>query len=368
MPKVKLTDRFVATRKATGAQTEYFDETTTGLALRITPRVKAWTYHYTIDGKRARAPLGIYPGVSLSGARTRALEAKASLAEGRKPSFDSPDATSLKGIAEEWKARKGDLRTLDARWRALERHVFPDLGARPVRDIRRSEIVRLLDDIEDSAGTEMADAIVGFLSALFNWHAARDDDFVNPIIRGMRRSKGNGRQRILTDAEIKAVWNAAEGPYGRYVRFLLLTAVRRREASKAEWAEVTDSVWTVPAARMKQGLDHVVPLSALALAEMKPNNHQWIFTVSGDRGLTNFAVYKTNLDKASGVKDWRLHDLRRTARSLLGRAGVPAEIAERCLAHVPGGVQGRYDRYEYLPEKRDALERLAKLIGEVVRG
>jgi integrase len=366
--KVKLTDRFVDRQKATGPQTEYFDEATTGLALRITPRVKAWTYHFSLAGKRHRAPLGNYPSVSLAAARTKALEAKAALETGVDPRQATSEAGTLKAIAEEWKRRKGDLRTLDARWRALDRHVFPALGQRPIREIRRSEIVRLLDDIEDNAGTEMADAILGFLSALFNWHAARDDDFVNPIIRGMRRSKGNGRQRILTDAEIKAVWNACEGPYGRYVRFLLLTAVRRKEASKAEWSEVIDGDWTVPAARMKQGLDHLVPLSGAAKAEMKPNNHQWIFTVSGDRGLTNFAVYKSNLDKASGVKDWRLHDLRRTARSLLGRAGVPAEIAERCLAHVPGGVQGRYDRYAYLPEKRDALAKLAKLIGEIVRG
>jgi integrase len=144
---------------------------------------------------------------------------------------------------------------------------------------------------------------------------------------------------------------------------LLLTAVRRIEGAKASWSEVVVDVWTVPAERMKGKLDHVVPLSLLALEAMGKRNGKFIFTIADEREITNFDVYKTKLDKASGVKGWRLHDLRRTARSLLSRAGVPSEIAERCLAHLPGGVQGRYDRYEYLAEKRDALERLAALIG-----
>jgi integrase len=364
--KVKLTDRFVDRVKATGPQTEYFDEGLTGLALRVTPKVKAWTYHYSIGGKRQRAPLGSYPGVSLAGARTKAIEAQAIVEDGHDPRTQSAD--SLKAVAEEWKKRNEGLRTLNRRWKSLERLVFPTLGARPIRDIRRSEIVRLLDDIEDNRGPDMADATLGFLSSLFNWHAARDDDFVNPIIRGMRRSNGDARSRILTDDEVRKVWQACDGPYGRYIRFLLLTAVRRGEAAKAQWSEVVDGVWTVPAGRMKNKLDHVVPLSEAAVAAMRPKAGKFVFTTSDERGITNFAVYKSQLDKVSGVSGWRIHDLRRTARSLLGRAGVAPDIAERCLAHKIGGVRGIYDRYEYLAEKRDALAKLAKLIGEIVNG
>ena len=93
-----------------------------------------------------------------------------------------------------------------------------------------------------------------------------------------------------------------------------------------------------------------------------------MFTVTGKRPFNDFDDYKRELDKASGVKGWTLHDLRRTARSLMSRAGVSPDIAERCLAHTIPGVRGVYDRYEYLDEKREALGRLARLVGEIVNG
>ena len=368
MPRYKLNDRFVARQKATGRQTEYFDETIRGLALRVTPTVKAWTFHYTLAGKRARAPLGNYPAVSLAAARTRALEAKAAIEDGLDPRHTAkPD--SLQSVFEEWERREGSaLRTIDHRRKAMERLVWPTLGARPIRDIRRSEIVRLLDTVEDERGSQMAEGVLAFLSKLFNWHAARDDDFISPVIRGMGRSKAEARDRILTDDEIRKVWLACEGVYGRYIKFLLLTAVRRNEAAKAEWSEVTNSTWIVPAARMKGKLDHVVPLSPAAIEAMGDRSEGYVFTVTGKRPFNDFDDYKRELDKASGVKGWTLHDLRRTARSLMSRAGVSPDIAERCLAHTIPGVRGVYDRYEYLDEKREALGRLARLVGEIVNG
>ncbi len=365
--KVKLTDRFVSTIKANGPQTEYFDEGLSGLALRVTPRVKAWTYHFSLNGKRQRCPLGSYPATSLAGARTKALEAQALVEDGRDPRNSGAD--TLQSVAEEWKRREGDsLRTISKRWRHLERMVFPVLGQRPIRDIRRSDLVGLLDDIEDNSGAEMADAILAFLSSLFNWYAARDDDFTNPVIRGMRRSHGNARHRILTDAEIKAIWNVDSGEvFHRFIKFLLLTGVRRGEAAQAEWSEVVDGVWTVPEIRMKNKLDHVVPLSPMVAEVIGEPRGRFVFTTDDERGITNFAVYKTQLDEAAGVTGWRIHDCRRTARSLLSRAGVPDEVAERCLAHLPGGVIGIYNRYAYLKEKRDALAKLAALVGEIVK-
>jgi integrase len=214
----------------------------------------------------------------------------------------------------------------------------------------------------------MAEGVLAFLSKLFNWHAARDDDFISPVIRGMGRSKAEARDRILTDDEIRKVWLACEGVYGRYIKFLLLTAVRRNEAAKAEWSEVTNSTWIVPAARMKGKLDHVVPLSPAAIEAMGDRSEGYVFTVTGKRPFNDFDDYKRELDKASGVKGWTLHDLRRTARSLMSRAGVSPDIAERCLAHTIPGVRGVYDRYEYLDEKREALGRLARLVGEIVNG
>jgi integrase len=167
------------------------------------------------------------------------------------------------------------------------------------------------------------------------------------------------------------VWRSAEafpGPYGALVRFLLLTATRRAEAACMVRGELSGNDWIIPAIRMKAKLEHVVPLSkaAKAIIDGIPVLGFCMFTLDGRRPATNFAAYKSALDRASGVTGWRLHDLRRTARSLMSRAGVAPDIAERCLAHTIGGVRGTYDRYAYRDEKTRAFEALAALIERIV--
>src|SRR5262249_14942999 len=156
---------------------------------------------------------------------------------------------------------------------------------------------------------------------LFNWHAARSDDFRNPIVRGMREPATRARSRILSDEELRAVWSAtgaAPGSFSSLVRFTLLTATRRNEAAHATWNEISGDVWMIPAQRYKTGKDMLVPLSKAAsavLAELpRMRNGEFIFSHDGRRPISSFSRSKRALDKASGVKDWRLHDLRRTAR------------------------------------------------------
>ena len=190
-----------------------------------------------------------------------------------------PDApSSLSAIFSDYMTREGSaLRTADERRAVFDRHIIPAFGARPISEIRRSEIVALLDRIEDRSGPRAAHTVLAYLSKLFNWHAARDDEFRSPIVRGMARTTASERDRILTDAELRAIWATAEGvgarsaPFGRYIRFLLLTATRRNEAADARWSEIADGVWTIPAARYKTAVDHVVPLSKAAMAIIAPS-------------------------------------------------------------------------------------------------
>jgi integrase len=372
--RVHLTDRFCATAKADG-QVDYFDDTVSGLAFRVSVRAKTWTLHYSrLGGKRSRLTLGRYPMLSLAGARSKALEAKASLAEGRDP--QPPLANSLRVVVDEYFRREGPkLRSMVARRSMFDRLVLPVLGDRPIDDLRRSEIVRLLDDIEDNRGPRAAGLTFTYLSKVLNWHASRDDDFRSPMVRGMAKPKSNARDRVLTDEEIRVVWFAADqtGVFGLYVRFLLLTAARRNEAARMSRAEVADDVWTIPVNRMKGKLEHVVPLSALALATLKRcgfearSPEQAVFTIDGFKPICGFGSLKQAFDKAVPLsKPWTLHDLRRTARSLMSRAGVSADIAERCLAHVIPGIRGVYDRHAYLEEKRKAFEALAGQIDRIV--
>ena len=177
------------------------------------------------------------------------------------------------------------------------------------------------------------------------------------------------------DAELRAIWATAEGvgarsaPFGRYIRFLLLTATRRNEAADARWSEIADGVWTIPAARYKTAVDHVVPLSKAAMAIIAPSIDGHGFYVLpfdspnaplfGPPPIRAFSRHTAALRIASGTTGWRLH---RTARSLMSRAGVAPDIAERCPGHVIPGVRGVYDRHEYLEEKRRAFEALAGLV------
>jgi len=178
----------------------------------------------------------------------------------------------------------------------------------------------------------------------------------------MGRYDGKARERILSDDEIRALWAATgtEQPFARYIRFLILTAVRRNEAALATRREINGSIWIIPAVRYKTGTDHTVPLTPAALT---------CLPATGDRlfSFGSISRCKSALDAASGVRNWRLHDLRRTARSLMSRSGVSADIAEGCLGHVILGVRGVYDRHEYLDEKRRAFEALAQLVEGIVR-
>jgi integrase len=366
-----LTDRFCAGAKPRDGeiQTDYFDTQVSGLALRVSATSKSWTLHYTL-GKRRRLTFGAYPFISLSAARTRASEAKAAIVEGHDPSLAASE--TLQHVCELYMAREGSkLRSADWRKGVLNRHIYPILGSRPIAEIRRSEVVRLLDRIEAGSGPAMATQTLAILRKVMNWHATRSDDFLSPIVRGMARTKPSeiARERVLSDEELRRVWHSAEGVYGRYLRFLLLTAARRSEAADMTWAEIKGGDWTLPASRNKTKVDLVRPLSRMArdiLGEVpKAGGFVWS-TNGGARAISDFGGFKRELDAASGVKGWRLHDLRRTARSLMSRAGIPSDHAERCLGHVMPGVRGTYDRHEYYEEKRRAFDALASLVKRIV--
>jgi integrase len=377
MATFALTDRFAHNVKPRGGKrAEYFDETIRGLALRVSSAAKSWCFHYTTGGVRKRLTLGTYPATSLSRARTLASEARGHLEDGKDPSTVRAAAeNTLKAICEGYLFREGSiLRTGEERSRALHRLVYPKLGHTQIDAIRRSDIVRLLDGIEDENGPVMADKVLAFLSRVFSWHASRSDEFRSPLVRGMRRSrpKERARERILTDDEIRSIWRTAEGRFGLLLRFILLTAARRSEASEMTWGEIDGGVWTLPAARNKAKVDLVRPLSRMALAQLGPHvggtktKAQFVFPTRNGKPITGFWKYKSDFDKASGVGGYTIHDLRRTARSLLSRAGVNADIAERCLGHVIGGVRGIYDRHEYFEEKKRAFEALAGQIERIV--
>jgi integrase len=169
--------------------------------------------------------------------------------------------------------------------------------------------------------------------------------------------------------------------FAAFVRALLLTAQRRSEVAQMTWDAIDGDVWTIPADGHKTGDkagDKVVPLTPAVKALMgKAQKRGFVFTTTGgNEAFSGFSKAKRALDKRiaemreaddrKAMAHWTLHDLRRTARSLMSRAGVASDIAERVIGHVIPGVRGVYDRHSYAHEKRAALEALAKLVGEII--
>ena len=156
--------------------------------------------------------------------------------------------------------------------------------------------------------------------------------------------------------------------YGALLRFLLLTAARRAEAAEMPWSELHGSVWLLPAARNKTKVDFPRPLSgdAMAIVKAPSRDGTFVFAIDG-KPITGFSARKKSIDKATGIRDWRLHDLRRTARSLMSRAGVSQEYAEIAIGHAQPVIVETYDQYQYADEKAEAFEKLAKLIRDIVR-
>ena len=379
----KLTPAFVSSAKAeSGAdRTVYWDATMPGFGLMVTSAGhKSFVCQYRAGGRSRR--LTIRTGVGLTAARREARKVLGEVAKGRDPVGDrrreqSAVLNTLGAIAEEYFQREGKrLRTSDFRRAALEQLVLPRFRLTPIGDISRSDIVRLLDKIEDERGPVAADRTLAYLRRLMSWHASRSDDFRSPIVRGMARTKPSERQRerILTDDELRAIWRAAEtvnGVFGLFVQFLLLTATRRTEAAGMRRSEIAGGDWVIPPERYKTGKQLVLPLSPAAVAVLAKvpqfQGSNLVFTTNGKAPISGFSKFKKAFDAACGVTGWTLHDCRRSARSLMSRAGVPNDHAERCVGHTIGGVRGTYDRHTYRAEKARAFEALAAQIERIVR-
>jgi integrase len=380
--RTKLTPAFCQKARAEdGAERSvYWDEDMPGFGLVVTASGRrSFVVQYRAGGRSRRMKIAGVLG--LSGARKRAKILLGEVARDRDPLQERRKAAArtedtFQRIAENYQAREGKgLRTAEQRRTILERLVYVRLGARHIDDIRRSDVVKLLDEIEDANGPVMADRTLAIIGRIMNWHASRSDEFRSPIVRGMARTKGKdrARARVLTDDELRAIWKAADatpGPFGAFVQFLLLTAARRAEAAEMTRREIEDTDWTLPEARNKVKVDLVRPLSPAAqdvLAKLpRIGKAGYIFTTAGRSGLGGFSKFKRRLDETAGVRGWTLHDLRRTARSLMSRAGIPSDHAERCLGHVIGGVRGVYDRHEFHAEKKRAYEALSAQIERIV--
>ena len=333
-------------------------------------------------GKQVWATLGSADVLSIDEARDQARKAIKRIKAGLPP-FEAPPAKpdTFRAVAENWLKRhveKNGLRSRDEIERCLRKYVIPHWGEREFTSIRRSDVTGLLDYVEDHHGSRQADVVLSLVRAVANWHATRHDDYVVPFVRGMGRVKpGAGRRdRTLDDDEIRALWQATEtaGVFGAMVRVLLLSSQRLHKVATVRWADIdADGVWTIATQAREKSNAGSLQLPKLALhiinAQPKFASNPYVFAGRGDSYFRDWIGAKRALEaKLPPMSQWQLHDLRRTARSLMSRAGVSPHVSERTLGHVIKGVEGIYDQHSYAAEKADALQRLANLIEKIVSG
>jgi integrase len=380
----KLTPIAVENAKPGPTRREISDGSS-GLYLVIQPNGhRSWAVRYRFHGQQRKITLAA--ALTLAAARREASAALHQVEQGTDPAEQRQAAKAkaiaaredtVQAICEQYLKREGTkLRTLADVEATLRRNVYPVLGSRPIDSIKRTEITRLLDKIEDkikagrgNSGERTADLVLAYLRRVFHWHEKRTDEFRSPIIRGMSRYSiaAHARERWLDDAEIKALWaaSAAPGPFPALIRFLLLTACRRSEGTGLRWDEISDGSWLLPAPRHKKTgekeVDLFRPLSRRAqdLIAAQPRLGPFVFSVDGSKPIT-FGYTMATFRKNCGITErWTAHDLRRTARTLMSRAGVDPDIAERCIGHKIPGIRGTYDRHPYYPEMQKAFEALA---------
>ncbi len=384
MPKRKLTDSWLQSAKPEPGkmQTRYFDTIERRL-LCVVGAGGSRTFqavHY-IAGKPKMITLGRFPALALAAARKRASEFR----DNPSAAIAKVESGTFEDEATNYIRRYVEPRGLRSRYeieRQLKAYINPKIGNVRVRDLRRSNITSILDQVEDEHGPRQADACLATIRSVLGFYASRSDDYVSPIVRGMQRQKPreHARDRILNDDEIRALWRATAEPgaFNAIVRLLLLTAQRREMVAGMKHDDVDDDgVWKLPEGERRKGNVGAVKLPAAALeiirAQPQIDDISLLFPGSRQRrkgkGIGPFCAFtkpKTDLDKACGFSDWVLHDLRRTSRSLMSRAQVAPHIAERVLGHVQPGVLGVYDRHRYDEEKAAALQALADLLARII--
>lgn len=382
MPTVNLTALFVEKVKPNGKRTDYFDDSLPGFSLRVSEKgVKSWCVSYRFAGRWTRFTFATFPVTSLAEARKKAKDALHDVAHGVNPATKKKldrNAETFDYLAQEYIERhaKTKKRSWEEDQRIIDKELLPVFGGLRAKAITRRDVRALLDRKATTAPI-MANRIRAALRKMFNWAILNEIVDANPAYLVPAPGKEKKRERVLTEDEIKRVWAALEKlregdkPHRKYrtltagsLKLRLLTAQRGDEVQNMEWSELELDAgwWTIPGMKTKNGLTHRVPLTtqslriieeAKRLCEKKPSQ----FVFPGPRGghIENVQKSIQRIRAATGI-DFRGHDLRRTAASMMTSMGIARLSVSKILNHVEPGVTAVYDRYGYDREKREALE------------
>jgi integrase len=354
---------------------------------------RSWAFRYSHNGKARKLTIGRYPGLGLADARKEARRLGVEVERGADPCADkmavkaaetpAPAVRTMAVVAEEFLRRHTDAKNGD-RWskevrRILAKDILPVIGAKPIAEVAKADIRDMIDRIADGDGKRapapiQANRVLSVCAKLCRWCLGRDYIAVDPTAGLPKPGTETKRERVLIDAELVAIWRAADGlgyPFGPAIKMLILTGARREEVGGMKWSEIDPGKWTLPASRAKNKLEHITPLSASAMAVLESvprvGHGDLVFTTNGVTPVSGWSKAKAQIDRLSGETGWVLHDLRRCISTWMNESGTDPHIAEAVLGHAVKGVGGVYNKASYLREKAEALDLWAKHVEEIAR-
>ncbi len=400
MPKISMTPQKLKSLKAIeGKRTEYQDNKTEGLGLRVTPTgAKSWfmLYYRQSDKKKRRVTLGKYPALGLADARTKAREFLTAIEQGQDPAGEkqarkeADTFAELTGFYIERYAKK-NKRTWKENQRMIDHDLLPDLGKMKADQITKKDIIRILDSIADRGAGYLSNHVLALIRKIYNWALEEDLQTFNPALGIRKRHKEEARTRFLSVDEIKQFWEALEStnatqPLKRIMRLALLTGQRVGEVSGAMHQEIDlqAKVWQLPKDRTKNKLPHALPLAPMALemftqAIEDAQGSPFIFpspTARQNKGILPTAAARVlNRHKdIIGLDDFRAHDLRRTVINHM--LGDVLNIEDGHVSYVMNHSSYKsksvtlmvYDQNKYNPKKRAALELWESYLASILAG
>ncbi len=340
-----------------------------------------------INGKQENLEIGDATVLTLAEARIKGKKLLAAIANGEDPREVKQEAVKAAAETVAVVARRFVERHAKAntrRWqeteRQIEREIIPRWGRRPISSISRQDVAALIDVIADRGSPVMANRIFATARKMFSWACDRGTLESSPFDRLKKPSAETKRDRTHTDAELSLIWRAADTvtyPYGAIVQLLILTGTRREEIGGMKWSELNSdrTMWTIPASRAKNGIQHQVPIVPWVrsiLAELPCfAGSDLVFTTAERQRFDNYSRCKralvakiAEMNGGTPIAAWTLHDCRRSVASGMAKLGVALPVIEKILNHVSGpsfgGVQGIYQRHTFSDEMRAALEAWAQ--------
>ncbi|MFY9237955.1 MAG: integrase arm-type DNA-binding domain-containing protein [Roseovarius sp.] len=382
--KIKFTDVWLQKLPLpSGAEAHYGDASCPGLSLKHTANgVKSFRFAFRLGKRTGTITLGKYPDMTLRAARDEATKLRGLVATGvdprllKKEKLEKADLTVAAMIDtfvekyarpknKSWKQAEANLRL----------YLAPTLGTRAIDDVRRADIHAILDDLMAQEKGTTANRALAHIKKYFGWLVERDLLEHSPADRIKRPYSEKPRDRYLTDDELRAIWRASEAlsaSYRAWLRLSILLGQREKETASMTRSQIIDDGWRLTTKDAKNKREHLVPLSRQARAivdQLLKTEGEFLLKSGriGDSPINGFSKAKEQIDKLSGVTDWKFHDLRAAVISNLGRLKYDRPLVMKIVNHKDSGVTAGYDRYAYLDEKRAALQAWADFLDEIVK-